>query len=488
MTGYTQAVDIANRALQILELPRISTLADVGPNSAEINFVYDKLRRSLLRKHLWRFATRRACLRPLATTTVLLQPAAWAAGTYNAGAIVNYQGILYSAVVEAASGVPGVPGSGWEQYFGPLTVTPWNVPSPSPSSVTDANPYLPNNLAGIGATPYGQGQGSTGYYAGELVYLPKGDGTQLTFRSTVTTAASPQAANDGPLAADPWDAATTYGAGDIVSWPASGLFTSGISAPDDGSVLGPGIYQSTVDLNTGNQPDMVAAGAALTWSATNAYSVGDNAWGSDNQVYACLVANTGQNPVTDTLFAYWTPLTMWVGTWSDVITPTPRAISNGWQYIAGSVTTMAITYPLTAGPIQDCTTRNAFRLPANYIREAPQSPKLGGIGYLGAPSGGLWFNDREYEGNYIITSQTTPILYRFVADITDVTQMDDLFCEALAGEVAAAVQPSLQPARDDLFTRAKMVRDSAIDEAQTINGIEIGYTEPPVDRYISCRL
>lgn len=503
MTAFVQPEDIVNRALQILEIPRIVNLTDFVPAAVECNFVYDKIRRMMLTRHLWTFATRRVALRPTASTTVLLAPAAWAAGTYPSGSIVSYNGIYWIAQTENATGTPGAQGSGWDQYFGPITVTPWNVPTPVPlnTQATDVNPYLPMNTVGQGNVPYGAGQGTVGYWTGELTYLPKGDGTYMVFRATITSAGTnpaipsttvsgPASPNmpDGPLQADPWDASTTYAKGQLAVFPASGLWITGISFPDDSNVLGPQVYQSTVDLNTGNEPDLVASGAALTWQPTHSYSVGDYAWGSDNQVYQCLVANTGNNPVTDTLFAYWLPQTMWVGTWTQTITPSPRAFSNGWQYIAGTLSTLVINYPLTAGPVDDTNTLNAYRLPANFLRTAPDDPKMGGIGWLGAPSGGNWFDDRVEENGYIVSQDTQPIIFRFVTDMVDVSKFHDLFCEAMAADIARAVQPILKPERNDLFQRAQAVYDRAMADAALINAIEVGSVEPPVDTFITCRL
>lgn len=502
MSLFSAPVDIVNRALQILELPRVNTLQDGNPSADECLFLYDKLRRAMLRRHVWTFATRRIALRPIASTTVLLAPSQWVAGTYPSGSIVQNNGVLYIAVTENASGTPGQPSSGWDQYFGPLTVTPWNIPSPTPPllQAVDVNPYLPINQVGVGNTPYGAGPGNIGYYAGELTYLPKGDGTSLVFRATITTANRPPTIPpttfqpvgtnmpNGPLLADPWDPGITYFKGQLAAFPASGIFQSGISLLSGTDVLGAQVYQSTVDLNIGNQPDLVQSGAALTWSSTNAYSVGDNAWGSDNQVYQCLVANTGQDPTKDQLFAFWLPLTMWVGTWTNVITPSPRAFSNGWQYIAGTLSTLPINYPITSGPVDDTLTLNAFKLPANFLREAPSEPKRGGIGWLGAPSGGIWYDDREMEGGFIVTQETKPIIYRFIADLTDVFQMDDLFCEAFAGYIGEAAQPTLQPGRNDLYQRAINTYERAMEDAARINAIEAGSVEPPVDDLLTCRL
>lgn len=497
-----------NRACQILELPRIRGNGDASLQYFELSFLYDKIRRQLLQRYLWTFSTRRAALRPIASTTMILAPSPWVAGIYQQGSIVSYQGVIWVAIQNTATGTPGTEGSGWTQYFGPMTVTPWNVPLPSPpnNQASDPNPFLPTITPGEGETPYGAGQGTVGYFTGELAYLPKGDGTYMIFRSTITTAGTtsptpgtnqggPNGPNmpDGPLLADPWDAGTIYSQGQLAWYvPSPDAFILGINNLNDGSNLSGVIYQSQINMNVGNEPDLVdntpGGGAQLTWSSTHAYSAGDNAWGSDNQVYVCLVGNIGNNPVTDNLFAYWQPLSMWVGAWRQIITPNPRAFSNGWQYISGSLSPLTFIYPVQAGPAEDTRTLNAFKLPANYLRMAPADPKNGGIGWLGAPSGGVWYDDQVIEADLLVTQQIQPIIIRFVADIYDVTLFHDLFAEAFAADLAKAGQPILQPKRNDLFARAKAVYDSAIDDAVRINALEMASVEPPVDSLITCRL
>src|SRR5229473_401426 len=70
--GYQTAVDIANRALQHCRMKRIVAFTDSVANAKETGFVYDKLREAELRCNLWRFATKRAILRPISTSTAVL--------------------------------------------------------------------------------------------------------------------------------------------------------------------------------------------------------------------------------------------------------------------------------------------------------------------------------------------------------------------------------------------------------------------------------
>ena len=57
------------------------------------------------------------------------------------------------------------------------------------------------------------------------------------------------------------------------------------------------------------------------------------------------------------------------------------------------------------------------------------------VSYLGAPSGAS-YSDWEIEGKFITSLESTAIVFRFGADVTDVTAMDDLYT---GGLIAATV-------------------------------------------------
>src|SRR6202035_3391523 len=117
--GYTTAYDIANRGCQQLGARRILTFADSSVQAQEFGFSYDKLRQEELRRTVWRFATRRAVLRKITSTTKRFIAPAWATGqTYSLGMIVqNTYGvspadgvywICYLANNSSAANAPGV--------------------------------------------------------------------------------------------------------------------------------------------------------------------------------------------------------------------------------------------------------------------------------------------------------------------------------------------------------------------------------------------
>src|SRR5271168_974611 len=53
MSEYATSVDICNKALQEIGVALISSLSDFSPNAFECNFLYDKIRQTVLREHVW---------------------------------------------------------------------------------------------------------------------------------------------------------------------------------------------------------------------------------------------------------------------------------------------------------------------------------------------------------------------------------------------------------------------------------------------------
>ncbi len=483
MSAFTQPLDIVNRALHILELPRIGSLSDSNLSATEMAFAYDKRREYELRRNMWRFATRRVALRPTASTSVLLVPSTWVAGTYPGGSIVeDASGVEWISLVNNNTGTPGVPGSGWEQYFGPMVVTPWNQPNP-PENLT-LNPYA----VAPGVQP-GSLHGNVSYFPGEMVYLPDGKGGITLFQSLMPGFLP--TLPDGPNQVDQWQAGITYSKGQIafIYTDANGQIITGLPIGLNVGGLSSNAFQSTIDFNTGNQPDICEGAAGIPWVSTFSFALNDTVVGSDGQLYKSLIAsNLGTDPTNDPLFAAWTPLGMYSGTWTVAITPTPRAISNNWQLIPGATATMVIPYPLTAGPLDHATSRNAYRLPAGYLREAPEDPSQGGTPWLGAPQYSNFQNDWTYDADFIITRNDRVIIYRFVANTTDVSRMDPMFCEGLAASLAVAVGPTLKPGDKDSKVAALTVYNRTMFEARTVNAIEIGAVKPPTSDYLNVRL
>lgn len=77
-------------------------------------------------------------------------------------------------------------------------------------------------------------------------------------------------------------------------------------------------------------------------------------------------------------------------------------------------------------------------------------------------------------------------MLRFVADMVDVPRMDALFCEGLAARIGLEVCEPITQSTSKMGA-IKTLYDQVMSDARTVNGIETGAEEPPVDDYIACR-
>jgi len=263
----------------------------------------------------------------------------------------------------------------------------------------------------------------------------------------------------GPLAVALYDSETVYHAGELV-----------YTAAGDGTSR---IYLSLINNNSDNPATATDYDATVTYFKNQVVT-------SASVAYMSLVdLNINNTPASSP--TKWT--TSFVGGTGSI----------NWLQIGGAefpngvgLTTLNIVYPLGEGPTDLANTRNIYKLPAGFLREAPQYPKAGVTTFLGAPSG-IQFNDWVHENGFLLSNDVGPIPYRFVADITDVTLMDPMFCEGLAARVALSVCEPLTQSTSKLGTIAK-VYDVWIGRAKTANAIEQGPDVSPDDDYVSCRL
>lgn len=424
--GFLDSLDIAGRVCQHVGVQRVLTPTEDSKANSEITFAYDKVRRAELRRNSWRFAIKHAVLRAIDTTTMLLQPTAWSAAVhYLPGSIVTDDNGEMWITTLAGDNFNNEPGSTfvWDKYFGPVAVSLYSA--------------------------------TTSYFAGELVYvLGTTPGTYQVYLSLTN------ANEDDPATATAWDAATVYNRGDSVS---HGGFQ----------------WRSLIELNVGVTPAVVPT--AFDIGAT--YAAGNTVTASDNFIYSSVGnGNIGHDPTTDG-GVHWTNTGVAAG-WAR--TPTITASSVSWRPLFCTVASLAFTYPIGCGPSSQSTTRNVFRLPAGYLRRAPQNPKSNVAPALGGMSGTM-ADDWEFEGNYIISAESQPIVLRFIADITDVTQMDDMFCEGLACRIGIAVCEPITQSSGKLQAIAAAYK-MFMGEARTANAIEVGSEDPPDDPYLVVRL
>ncbi len=115
-----------------------------------------------------------------------------------------------------------------------------------------------------------------------------------------------------------------------------------------------------------------------------------------------------------------------------------------------------------------------YRLPANYLRMASQDPKNPAAVQLNTTAAMRW-NDWEIENGFLFTKDT-PMVMRFVADQTDVTIMESIFCEVWAARVAVELAETMTQSAEKLNNCLGLyARYTNI--ARIVNAIEGGSSE-----------
>lgn len=422
---FLDSLDIANRALQHCGVEPIADVTEDSKRNTEVSNAYDKVRRAELRRNVWRFSIKHTVIRAIDTTTMLLVPGTYdATKTYYPGAIVaDSNGIVWtSTVAENVNNTPGDTGV-WDQYFGPISI-----------SLYDS---------------------TTTYFAGELVYvLSAVAGGYTIYQSLVSDNSA------DPATAVAWDATVTYDQDQVVSYSSA-------------------LWRSLIPLNKNVTP----ADGPVAFDVTATYAASDTVTASDNFIYSSVSgSNIGHEPTTDG-GVHWTNTGVANG-WSR--SPTVPTSATTWRVVTGAtLKSFNLIYPIGSGPASQSSTRNVFRLPAGFLRVAPQDPKAGSNSYLGSP-GGLQYSDWDFEGDFIVSSETGAILLRFAADITDVQEMDDMFCEGFACRIAEAVCEAVTQSTAKLQSIAAEY-GKFMGEARTVNSVETGAVEPPLDDWIACR-
>jgi hypothetical protein len=432
MIPFRTPVDIGQRALQYAGSPRMDPVLGFNDTSisaaSELGFCYDKLRQAELKRNSWTFSIKETVLRAIDINTLAIAPALWSPLTsYFRGSIVTDQsGNLWKSAIPNNLNNDPLLTTFWEPYFGPLT-----------------------------AALFGSG---IGYAEGELVYTTPGDGTYRVYLSLIPDN------SDVPGTATAYDPTVTYFKNQVVTF-------NGVA------------HMSLIDLNLNNEPDLAPA----LWSATTTYAAAARVGGPDGIIYTSVAGgNLGHNPSLDGGI-HWTPGAL--NPWTTVFVGGSGSLNwleiGGAEFPGVALVTLNIQYPLGSGPSLQTSTRNAFKLPASYLRAGYQNPK-GTTTWLGGPSGNS-YRDWDFESGYLISAETGPIRLRFGADVVDVSLMDAMFCEGLATRCAVAIGPTLRLNGDQMNTLANEYK-LFMGEARTANAIEVGYEDPPDDDYLNCRL
>lgn len=268
----------------------------------------------------------------------------------------------------------------------------------------------------------------------------------------------------GPQTATAYDVNTSYYSGELVYTPATGS------------------YRVYLSLKNGNDED---PRTPADWDATVTYQKRDVVTYSSSEWQSTQELNLNNTPGGGGWEAI--PGTQYGGMsgqhWLDLggkggVEPNPEVYGV-------TLKSLVLPYPLGTGPSSDNNTKNVYRLPYGFLREAPQDPKAGSSSYLGAPSG-LSYNDWTFGGDYFTSVDGDLIVFRFVADIEAVPEMDQMFCEGFACRLAMELAEPLTQSTEKL-TVIGQVYTKFMSEARIVNGIETGSTEPPEDDYITCR-
>jgi hypothetical protein len=242
-----------------------------------------------------------------------------------------------------------------------------------------------------------------------------------------------------------YNGATTYAAGDIV------VDSAGFT------------WISLRSSNTGNTPG--AGGVNPFWVAYYGPAV-EQVWSSTTQYFP-----------GDMIYTTGTPNVVYIAVAPSLNQAQPNA--TYWHVVAGAVSSAIVQIaPWGVQSPTGATTRNIYQMPYNFVRIAPQDPKAASNVRLNVTAG-MMFNDWEIEAGYLFTNDNAPIVLRFVADQTDVTLMDDLFCETWAAHLGMEVCETLTQSREKA---AEVAQKYALylAMAKTTGSIEGGSTETEI--------
>lgn len=301
-----------------------------------------------------------------------------------------------------------------------------------------------------------------------------------------------------------WDGTVTYVVGSLITYNSVNYISIHATNLNQNPVTATSYWS----VFTGNTSQKVTFPA---WSSGTTYAAGLIVTGSDGLLYLSLVGtNLNHDPTADTAGTYWqlyfgpyvasaydSGTTYYVG---EVVFDTAQiayystANNNanapstgiGWVTLAGAtLAPLVIPWPAGTGPATEFYTRYVFVLPYGFLRQAPLDPHAGDASFLGFPSNPA-SSDWLLEGSYLTSRYSGPLLLRFAADITQVSLMDDLFCEMLGNRIAYELCETLtnsgakQQAIGQEYTAFR-------GQAVAVNGIETGSVQPPLDDWIATR-
>ncbi len=237
-----------------------------------------------------------------------------------------------------------------------------------------------------------------------------------------------------------WAVGTTYAVGDIVK-DSTGYLWLSVAGSNVGNTPGAGGAVSPWIAYFGPV-------TAQAWVTATPYYPGDIIYTSST-VYICVLAHSSQAQPNAT---YW-------------------HVIQGATIAANTFTTLAPTGYVPDGSA----VRGVYRLPANFLRMAAQDPKAPAGVQLNVTAA-MRYNDWEIEAGHLMTNDTSGFILRFVADQTDVTVMDHIFCEVWAARIAVELNEMITQSEEKqqkverLYTRFTNI-------ARAVNAIEGGSSE-----------
>lgn len=442
MAAFNNDVDVANRVLQHLGQQELTGYTDLATAAAtgsrgasKIYSIYDKRRIFQLKRNLWTCATRTAVLRAIDTSSLLWTPPAYSASTtYGFGAIVTNGGLWWQSQQSSNVGhTPSINTEFWNQYFGVDYMTPFV----SQTLVAPAIPVLSSTVSGALAAQT--------YYVVVTYLGPTGE-TVASSEASLAVAANSVLKVTSPVAAT---GATQW---NVYVSNSTKTETLQNASPIN---LGTDWTEPTTGLILNRAPpDTTPPGFASTaFPATSFYS-GEMTSFNGSPYLSIVDQNTD-------------------------IPPTPN-----WIALNGTLATLRILYPIGSSPASR-PGRNVFRKPVGFLRQAPTDPKAGTNAWLGQPTGN-WQEDWVFQGNYFTSQATLPIVLRFVADLSDIAALDEMFLEMFACDMALMLEETFTQATDKKNELQMFMRTIAT-EARTVNAIEVGPVTTDMDTWLMAR-
>src|ERR1017187_1896837 len=135
---------------------------------------------------------------------------------------------------------------------------------------------------------------------------------------------------------------------------------------------------------------------------------------------------------------------------------------------------------------------NAFQLPADFIKLTNSYPES----FYSADNNTLSFGSSTAStgqsdwvietGNKVLTNSASPLNVRYIADITDTSLWDPIFCEVVSTALALEICEELTQSNTKKSQLMAEYKD-LIEEAKHADSIEIAPSNPPPDTFETCR-